>query len=639
MPEYNTDYLKFDAISIKNAIKQRLTEDSNFTDHLFEGSNLTTIIDIFSHLFEVLMYYNNHGASEALFTDAQYYENLNRIVKLLGYNPLGGLSSTVTMQFHDATATPTSGTIFSDSSVQKQIPKYGYVDTGLSDSNGRTIYYSLLDPLYVSKRNPSTDAKTFSMTNGRWKLYPQTFVAAGIPFEEFVMSDLQVANTSDPVHIAHPHIEIYIKSADVVEGEYSYEEYFTVTESNLFTYEDSILGGDTKACELRINEDGYYTIKFGDNVRGRQLVSGEEIYIIYLEGNGKDGKIGINTINSVGGVQWDVAGLDTNVLKKLLGIDEELFSYILSDTEINKLRFQNVSESTLYETPETVESIRTNAPSAIKAGTRLITADDFAAFMKHQYGSNLFDVYVMNNWQYLSEFYKWLYDYGSLNPGLQALGYEYVDSCDFNNVYIWCKYKGDIINEAVVYEAMQTRKCLTAEPKLQTALDVNFVPCLNFNTSDSQPVGYTNLKYDIDNWDPNYENWLEIIKDPNVNVSSSRLKTEAVSLIYDFFDPLLNMMGQQVDLGTLYTSLISITGVKDVRTAYLANGDSNTNTQYFNGISFAMWTETLISGKDVDTLRGTVTLKKFQFPVLYTFSLENRIKIVSESFGVPFIEY
>jgi hypothetical protein len=264
--------------------------------------------------------------------------------------------------------------------------------------------------------------------------------------------------------------------------------------------------------------------------------------------------------------------------------------------------------------------------------------------MKSQFGGNIFDVYVMNNWSYLSEFYKWLYDYGELNVGLQALGYEYVDACDFNNVYMWCKYKGDgIVNESVVYEAMQTRKCLTSEPKLQTALDVRFVPCLNFNSNDSLPISYSNLKYTIipgrTNWDPNYENWLEIVKDPNVLVSSERLKTQAIGIINDFFSPFKNKLGQQLNFSELQSELISITGVKTVRTAYLANGDSNTNVLYFNGLSFAMWTEDLVEGKDIDLIKGTVTLKNFQFPVLYSSNLDNRIKVVSESFGVPFIEY
>ena len=89
MATFNTDFLKYDARTIKDSIVERLARDSNFTDQLFEGSNLTTLIDIFSYSFEVLQYYVNHGSSEAIFSDAQLYENMNRLVKMLGYSPQG----------------------------------------------------------------------------------------------------------------------------------------------------------------------------------------------------------------------------------------------------------------------------------------------------------------------------------------------------------------------------------------------------------------------------------------------------------------------------------------------------------------------------------------------------------------------
>jgi hypothetical protein len=49
--EYNLPtnaYATFDAVSLKDLIKDRLTQNSLFTDQNFEGSNLAALADIFA---------------------------------------------------------------------------------------------------------------------------------------------------------------------------------------------------------------------------------------------------------------------------------------------------------------------------------------------------------------------------------------------------------------------------------------------------------------------------------------------------------------------------------------------------------------------------------------------------------------
>lgn len=58
------------------------------------------------------------------------------------------------------------------------------------------------------------------------------------------------------------------------------------------------------------------------------------------------------------------------------------------------------------------------------------------------------DVKCMNNWDYLVTFYRWLYNIGMSsgdpyryirNARLSQYGYQYVDSADANNIYLWIK--------------------------------------------------------------------------------------------------------------------------------------------------------------------------------------------------------
>ncbi len=519
MPNYNIDYLKFDALSIKNAINQKLSEDSDFSDHLFEGSNLTTIIDIFSHLFEVLTYYTNHGASEAMFSDAQLYENMNRLVKILGYNPLGNLSSKTEISFYDADTAPTSG-IFDDESSQKEIPKYSSIDTNLVDSNGNSIFYSMIERLYVSKLNPINEDTSFTAVNGKWKLYERTFIAGGIPFEEFILNNLTILGVDTPNYISHPYIDVYIKTLDPNLGTFIYEEYTAITEGTIFGTDTNIVGPDSYFYELRINEDGHYVLKFGDGIHGKRLNEGDEVYIIYLEGNGPEGKIGANTIDRNGGFNWGVDGLDSDTLLQMINIATSDVGFLVNDDEMSNIHFQNSIESTEYTEYEDTESIRTNAPNVFKSGNRLVTPSDFDSFMKTYHSADLYDIRSVNNWTYINTFYKWLYNYDILTIDISNNSYEYVDACDFNNVYLWCKYRNAPLDENIIQQEIQSRECLTSEPKLQTAIDVLFVPCLNFVGSSNGLQTHDNLVYDIQDWDPDFENWVEIIKDKNAFVSA-----------------------------------------------------------------------------------------------------------------------
>ena len=84
-----TGYATFDALSMKELIKDRLRAHGFYTDQDFEGSNLSSLIDMVAYSYHVQMFYLNQTSNESLFTESQLYENVNRIVKLLGYKPKG----------------------------------------------------------------------------------------------------------------------------------------------------------------------------------------------------------------------------------------------------------------------------------------------------------------------------------------------------------------------------------------------------------------------------------------------------------------------------------------------------------------------------------------------------------------------
>ena len=51
MATEKTDFLKFNAYSMKELITRKMSEDSNFTDQIYEGSNLAILIDLVSYMY------------------------------------------------------------------------------------------------------------------------------------------------------------------------------------------------------------------------------------------------------------------------------------------------------------------------------------------------------------------------------------------------------------------------------------------------------------------------------------------------------------------------------------------------------------------------------------------------------------
>jgi len=51
MASDNKDFLRFSAYSFKDLITRKLSEDSKYTDAIFEGSNIACLIDLCAYLF------------------------------------------------------------------------------------------------------------------------------------------------------------------------------------------------------------------------------------------------------------------------------------------------------------------------------------------------------------------------------------------------------------------------------------------------------------------------------------------------------------------------------------------------------------------------------------------------------------
>ena len=127
-------YATFDALTLKQLIKDRLNAGGVFTDQNFEGSNLNAIIDVVALSYHYLLFYLNTTSNESLFNQTSLYENMNRLVKLINYNPVG--YKTALLSFEATANSNLPANIYT-------IPRYSYFTI-----NG--IYYTFINDVTFS---------------------------------------------------------------------------------------------------------------------------------------------------------------------------------------------------------------------------------------------------------------------------------------------------------------------------------------------------------------------------------------------------------------------------------------------------------------------------------------------------------
>lgn len=597
-------YVAFDALTLKEQIKNRLKQGGVFTDQDYEGSNISTIIDIIAYTFNTLMFYLNKTSTESLFSDAQIYENMNRVVKLLDYKPIGNQTSTLSFQA-SASDTLSTGLYL--------IPRYSFL-------NANGVFYSFNEDIVISKTlaNQAEALTNFSnqklLFQGRYTEYP-LYTAEGNENEVVYLLP------GDNVIIDHFNIDVYVKP----ENE-KWEKWTRSTSLYLET-------GTDKRYEVRYNEDKHYEIKFGNNINGKKLNTGDSVAIYFLESTGADGQVGVGALQSA-----KMYKFETNQLNGTNGIlPDVIFDYtntLISNDDIQKISFDNKSNSTYYNDEETVDEIRQNAPGVFRSQYRVVTEADHINYIKTNFSQLIHDVQVANNWTYVSQYLKYLNSVGLTNPNRDSRAlYNQVtfgDACNFNNVYAFIVPKS--INETfnfsyltpsqkeyILYD-LKSKKVLTSELIIMDPVYVTVAPLIPIE-------GVASALSDIDN------SKIVIIKDENTKRNDIAIKSDVVNVFKNYFDKTAVNLGQVIDINVLTKNILDISGVK---TFYTRRTD-DTSVSY-EGLALAVWNP--IYTNDLQTTTKNLPLQFFKIPYLYNYqTFDKYIEVQADVRIYETIEY
>lgn len=548
----------------------------------------------------------NQTAAEGSFVDTESFENINRITKALGYNPIGSQTSVVMFKAQYGNGATVG--VYDDTII---IPRYSYINI-----NG--MQYSLHDDISFQPKNVD-DAGFLTNLGGKNILYQGLVKQNDVLTAEGQDGEIFYLNQGEGIFIDHFTIDVYVKHEN--------EKWKLWHPTNSLYLNNA---GD-EVYEIRLNEKNYYELKFGNDICGKKLSEGDKIIIFYIESDGKDHEIGANALQ-----HGTLSRYSNNIYEEIMDdIRGDLKENVISYNDIRLFTISNTAASTTFDKRESLDSIKDNAPGIFRTQYRLVTAEDFENYIRTNFSTLIHDIKVMNNWEYLSSYIKYMHSIGLTRPSTttQAVMNQvlFADSCNFNNVYIFGVPKISVNNnEAVSYippalkenvlQSLQTTKMLTCEPVIVDPVYIAFALCC---PSDKNELTVNDIE----------ATELHIEMDNTSKVNTNTLRNRVANVLADYFTKSNCSIGQTVSLVQIQANILEIEGVKSF---YMTN--ANTPNVKLDTISFLKFNE--IYPNDKIQVTQDTKLQDFQFPYLYHAStIVEHIFVNGEATNITTAEY
>jgi len=328
MPLVNFSNLDFD--QVKTSLKEYLRSNSNFTDYDFEGSNLSTIIDVLAYNTYITSYNANMVANEVFIDSATLRENVVALARNIGYVPRSRKAATASVSFFvdtlDITPSPATLTL-----------KKGVIATTSGSFASQSFVFSILEDVTVPVFDNIASFDELVVYEGVLLESNFTYSATN-PNQKFILPNAGI--DSDLIRVS------------VKTNQFS-------TAAAKYSLQDSLfdINGESRVYYLQEIEDERYELIFGDNIFGKALEEGNYVTANYIVTNG-DSANGISQFNFGGRVTYTRNGVEYNVTS---GIS-------LLSTGLIAAGGENI---------ETVESVKKYATRIYATQNRALTSNDY----------------------------------------------------------------------------------------------------------------------------------------------------------------------------------------------------------------------------------------------------------------------
>lgn len=328
MPLTNFSNLDFD--QVKQSLKDYLQANSNFTDYDFEGSNLSSILDVLAYNTYITSYNANMVANEVFLDSATLRENVVSLARNIGYLPKSRKAARATVSFYVDVSS------ISPSPVSLTLRK-GPIATSSGSFANSSFIFSIIDDITVPVANGVAIFGNIPIYEG--PLITQTFTFDSRDYnQKFILPNSGIDTDL---------MTVFVKDSE------------TATAATRFSRQDNLFGADryTKSYFLQEVEDERYEILFGDGIFAQKLQDGNHITVNYIRSSGDSGN-GIGNFNFNGRITYQRNATEYTVTN---GIS-------LLTTGVASSGGENI---------ESVESIKKFAPRSFATQNRAVTSSDY----------------------------------------------------------------------------------------------------------------------------------------------------------------------------------------------------------------------------------------------------------------------
>lgn len=587
-----SSYALFNATDIKQFIIDQLKANPNnpFKDVDYLGSNINALIDIIAVMLQQILFSYSVNSSETSFSTAILYENMSKIVSLLNYKSAGKQTSILPVRF-----TITKDMLV-DTDINKiSIPKFLNINYNYQ--------YTLLNEelVHIPEGQNSVTIDTI-LYQGKVN-ESQIYIANGDDFELIILPDRYIHNQNDSF-ISDNFFTVYVDE----NGDGNWTEY---SESASLFLENS----EAQKYERRFTEDFGYEFKFGNGTYGKKLKKNARILIYYLISDGEVAQIGNDILN---GTNFTV--YTTNNFEQIKA--SENFKAQTNNVYLDWLSVKNTGPSTPISYPESVSSIRKNAPKAFASQGRLYSLGDYSAFIDKYFSSYCKDTYFCKNDEFTADYLKYYYDIGIAAPQkdsrLNIAQVEFMTAVNFNNIYCFLVPAiNTIINNKIpnyLNSSLKKQIVNKATPQMGTTHNLVVI--------DPIYKAFTFGSYNIDDNDFNesqFNNKLVLIRNKNTKYSYSFIKNYCIDSLTAYFATL--SLGSTINTSDITQIINSVPGVKEF---YI----EDENGYKDNKINLYIWNP-LYSNEDNKVISQPYRCKNFEYPYFYALDeLINKIEVI-----------
>lgn len=322
----NIQVTDLDFNNIKNNLKTYLQSQDILKDYNYEGSALSTLLDILAYNTQYNAYYLNMVANEMFLDSSLLRSSVVSHAKLLNYTPKSAIAPAAIINL----------TVNQVSSSSLTLPKFTSFMSEAIDG----VNYNFV----------TTDSYTVNVSSNKADFNNVT-IKQGIP----TTLSFTVDSSSNPSY----SFEIPENLVDTTTLSVSVQTSSSNSTSEIYDQASNYLNltGDSKVYFLQESLTGTYQVYFGDGILGKKLTNGNIVNLTYIvtEGTSAAGANGFVIMDSVAGYS------NTSLI--------------------------SVAEATTGGEKESIESIKFQAPKSYASQNRAVSKNDYiSAIQKNNLG-------------------------------------------------------------------------------------------------------------------------------------------------------------------------------------------------------------------------------------------------------------